>query len=166
MLATNNALSRGAQKVQEALSQKGLGFSVIELSASTRTANEAAAAIACEVAQIIKSLIFHDKATLKPILILASGINRVDEKVIEHYLARKIVKADANFTKTLTGFAIGGVPPVGHKEAIETFIDEDLLKYTEVWAAAGTPHAVFKLHSADLVTLTGGKIISIREKAS
>jgi len=160
------SLSRSAQVVQEALVKKGLNFSVVELSASTRTAEDAAAAVGCEVAQIIKSLIFRTKNSQKPLLILASGINRVNEKAIEAELGEKLLKADADFTREVTGFAIGGIPPVGHKQAIQTIIDEDLLKHQECWAAAGTPNAVFKLNSSDLVTLTGGKILSITGKTS
>ena len=162
MTNSNNALSRSAQVVQQALAQKGLEFKVLELSSSTRTANEAAETIGCQVAEIIKSLVFRGKQSNKPYLVLASGINRVDEKKIAQAVGEKIVKADADFTREVTGFAIGGVPPVGHKQAIDTFIDEDLLRYEKLWAAAGTPNAVFSLHSNDLMGVTSGKIISIK----
>lgn len=155
-------LSKSAQSVQDILLQKGLDFKVVELPSSTRTAIEAAETIGCEVAQIIKSLIFRTIISNKPVLVLTSGINRVNEKSIEVYLTEKISKADADFTREVTGFAIGGVPPVGHKQAMDIFIDEDLLKYKILWAAAGTPNAVFSLHSKDIENLTGGKIISIR----
>lgn len=161
MSNTTNILSRSAQSVQDALAKKGLQFKVVELPASTRTANDAAATIGCEVAQIVKSLIFQTE-THKPILVLASGINRVNEKTIEAQVGEKITKADADFTRAVTGFAIGGIPPVGHKQKILTFVDEDLLKYQELWAAAGTPNAVFNLNSVDLQNLTDGKIISIK----
>lgn len=157
-----NSLSKSAQSVQDALAKKGVKFKVVELSASTRTAQEAADTIGCEVAQIIKSLIFKTKDSHKPILVLASGVNRVNEKSIEKFAGEKITKADADFTREKTGFAIGGVPPLGHIQNIETFIDEDLLKYEILWAAAGTPNAVFDLHSAELVALTHGKVISIK----
>ena len=156
-------LSKSAQSVQDALSQKGLVFEVVELSSSTRTANDAAATIGCEVAQIIKSLLFRSENTNQPVLILASGINRVNEKTIEKLISEKIIKADADFTREITGFAIGGVPPVGHKQKIDKiFIDEDLLKYEKLWAAAGTPNAVFSLPSSDLESLTCGKIVTIK----
>lgn len=161
-MSNNSTLSKSAQIVQNALTEKGLAFNVIELSASTRTANEAAATIGCDVAQIIKSLVFHTVETNKPLLVLASGVNRVNEKTIEKYVGEKIRKADANFTRDVTGFAIGGVPPVGHKQTLITFIDEDLLKFEELWAAAGTPNAVFNLQSKNIASLTGGKIISIK----
>lgn len=157
----NETLSKSAQAVQNVLAQKGLQFKVVELSASTRTAQEAAQTIGCEVAQIVKSLVFYTKQTNKPILILASGINRVNEKMIEEVIGEKIARADADFVREVTGFAIGGIPPIGHKQKLDTFIDKALLNYKELWAAAGTPNAVFKLESSDLESLTGGKIIAV-----
>lgn len=156
-------LGKSAQTVQDALSKKGLTLEVIELSSSTRTANDAATTIGCEVAQIVKSLLFRSEKSNQPVLILASGINRVNEKIFELLMGEKIVKADADFTREITGFAIGGVPPVGHKQIIKNiFIDEDLMKFEKLWAAAGTPNAVFSLHSSDLESLTGGKIVAIK----
>jgi prolyl-tRNA editing enzyme YbaK/EbsC (Cys-tRNA(Pro) deacylase) len=162
-MANDKILSKSAQSVQDVLSQKGLPFEVVELAASTRTANDAAATIGCEVAQIIKSLLFRSAETNQPVLILASGVNRVNEKKIEKLMGEKIIKADADFTCEVTGFAIGGVPPVGHKKIINNiFIDEDLLKFEKLWAAAGTPNAVFSLRSLDISNLTDGKIVSIK----
>jgi prolyl-tRNA editing enzyme YbaK/EbsC (Cys-tRNA(Pro) deacylase) len=159
----NKILSKSAQSVQQALAKKGLAFEVLELSASTRTANDAANTIGCDVAQIMKSLLFCSTKTNQPVLVLASGINRVNEKIIEQSLGEKIVKADAHFTRDITGFAIGGVPPVGHKQTItHVFIDEDLLQHNVLWAAAGTPNAVFSLNSSDIESLTHGKIIAIK----
>lgn len=158
----NISLSKSAQSVQDALAQKGLTLKVVELSASTRTAQEAATAIGCTVAQIVKSLIFRTKDTNTPILVLASGINRVNEKAIEKHIGEQLLKADADFTREVTGFAIGGIPPIGHKQHIQTFIDEDLLTYEELWAAAGTPHAVFCLKSSDLVMLTHGTVTPVK----
>ncbi len=155
-------LSESAQKIQEALLKKGLHVKVIEFPASTKTAVDAAKTIGCEVAQIVKSLIFRTKQTKRPILVLTSGINRVNEKKIAQVVHEDIEKADADFTREVTGFAIGGIPPIGHKEKIETFIDEDLLKYKEVWAAAGTPYASFCLDSSSLEKITNGKVISIK----
>lgn len=155
-------LAKSAQSVQDALAKKGLTCKVLELSDSTRTAQDAATAIGCEVGQIVKSLIFKTKETHRPVLILASGPNRVNEKVIESFVREKIVKADADFTREITGFAIGGIPPIGHRELIELiFIDEDLLNFEEIWAAAGTPNAVFNLKGKDLLEMTNGKVISI-----
>lgn len=162
-MTTHKVLSKTAQSVQDVLSKKGLLVEVIELSSSTRTANEAAATIGCDVAQIIKSLLFRLEKTKQPVLILVSGSNRVNEKTITKLLDEKIVKADADFTHEITGFSIGGIPPVGHKQKIQhIFIDEDLLQFDKLWAAAGTPYAIFSLHSKDLESLTNGKITTIK----
>jgi prolyl-tRNA editing enzyme YbaK/EbsC (Cys-tRNA(Pro) deacylase) len=155
-------LSKSAQTIQDTLTNKGVETKVVELPASTRTAQEAAQAIGCDVAQITKSLIFRTKQSNKAVLVLASGVNRVNEKLISQHIGEEITKADADFAREITGFAIGGIPPIGHKQPIETYIDEDLLKYEELWAAAGTPNAVFSLHSNVIQSLTQGKIISVK----
>lgn len=139
----------------------GLTLDVVELPASTRTAQDAADAIGCTVAQIAKSLIFRTKQSQKPVLVIASGVNRVNEKSIGQLLGEKIGKADADFVRQQTGFVIGGVPPVGHLSEITTFIDEDLLELDVIWAAAGTPNAVFRLTPDDLVRATGGQVASV-----
>jgi prolyl-tRNA editing enzyme YbaK/EbsC (Cys-tRNA(Pro) deacylase) len=155
-------LSASAQKVQEALTALGLPCQVVELPASTRTAQEAAQAIGCTVAQIVKSLIFRGMRTGKALLVLASGVNRVNEKRLGEMAGEPVGKADADFVRQRTGFAIGGVPPLGHSTAIETYIDTDLLQYPEVWAAAGTPRAVFRLSPQDLPKMNHGSIVSIK----
>lgn len=154
-------LSKSAQSVQNVLDNHSVKTTVVELASSTRTAQDAAQSIGCTIEQIVKSLIFVTKDTNKPILVLASGPNRVNESVIESIIGEKIVKADATFTRDVTGFAIGGIPPVGHKQHIPTLIDQDLLKHNELWAAAGTPNAVFCLTANDLLAMTGGKIVAI-----
>ena len=154
-------LSKSAQSVQDALSAKGLEIKVVELPASARTAEEAARAIGCTIAQIVKSIVFRTKHTNRAILVLASGVNRINEKTIANHVGEDIEKADADFTRDATGFAIGGIPPVGHQRKIMTFIDEDLLQFKELWAAAGTPHAVFSLDSSAIQDLTNGQVISI-----
>lgn len=154
-------LSDSAQKVQQALNQHGVASNVVELPDSTRTAQEAAQAVGCRVEQIAKSLVFQGKKTLRPILVIASGANRVNEKKLRDLVSEPVRKADADFVREHTGFAIGGIPPVGHVKAVETFLDEDLLKHREIWAAAGTPHAVFKVTPEDLVKMTQGKVVSI-----
>lgn len=155
-------LSKSAQSVQDVLLQKGLACSVVELASSTRTAQDAAESIGCTVAQIVKSLLFRTKNGHKPVLILASGKNRVNEKAIEKKLGEKIEKADADFTREVTGFAIGGIPPVGHKNAISfVFIDKDLVALDTLWAAAGTPFAVFSLPAKALQDLTSGQVVDI-----
>jgi prolyl-tRNA editing enzyme YbaK/EbsC (Cys-tRNA(Pro) deacylase) len=154
-------LRSSAQKVQDALRALGFQFEVVELPASTRSAAEAANSVGCQVGQIAKSLVFKTKHTQRPVLVIASGANRVDEAKIGELAGEPIEKADADFVREHTGFVIGGVPPVGHLELLLTFIDEDLILYKEIWAAAGTPHAVFCLIPQDLVKMTGGQVVNI-----
>ncbi len=156
------SLSASAQKVQDALETLGGEFQVIELPGSTRTAVEAAQAIGVQVGQIVKSLIFKTKHTHRPILVIASGSNRVKEKKIEALIEEPLGKADADFVREQTGFVIGGIPPVGHPHPIQTFIDKDLLQYDVIWAAAGTPHAVFRLTPTELVRITDGTLTDIQ----
>ena len=155
-------LSNNAQIIQELLISEGIRATVVELAASTHTAEEAARAIGCTTAQIVKSLIFRTKKTKKPILVLASGPNRVNERRLLTFLQEDLEKADADFVRDVTGFAIGGVPPIGHPRPIPTFIDVDLMQYPELWAAAGTPHAVFKLTPTQLLELTKGQVVAIK----
>jgi prolyl-tRNA editing enzyme YbaK/EbsC (Cys-tRNA(Pro) deacylase) len=157
-----NELSQSAQKVQAALQDLGMPCRVVELPGSTRTAVEAAQAVNCQVGQIVKSLIFMTVETRRPVLVIACGINRVNEKRIAELIGEGILKADADFVRDHTGYAIGGVPPVGLANQVLTFIDEDLLSYDQVWAAAGTPHAVFALNPGDLKRMTGGEIVAIK----
>lgn len=156
-----SSLSPSAQKVQDALDRFGLELNVLELTESTRTASDAAQAIGCEVGQIVKSLVFKTKKTGRPILVIASGINRVDEKILAKLVGEKIGKADADFVRQQSGFVIGGVPPLGHIQLIETYIDQDLLQYERVWAAAGTPSAVFAVSPTELPRITTGKVVAI-----
>jgi len=156
-----NNLSPSARKVQQALQAMGFALQVVELPDSTRTAAEAAQAVGCQVGQIVKSLVFKAKRSQRPVLVVASGANRVNEKAIEALIGEPLGRADADFVRQRTGFAIGGVPPVGHSERLETFIDEDLLQHAEIWAAAGTPNAVFRLTPGDLVQMTGGRLVKI-----
>jgi prolyl-tRNA editing enzyme YbaK/EbsC (Cys-tRNA(Pro) deacylase) len=157
----SKTLSASAQRFQDAL--KGLGFTlqVVELPDSTRTAVEAAQAIGCQLGQIVKSLVFKAKRSERPILVIASGTNRVNERAIEALIGEPLGKADADFVRQRTGFVIGGVPPTGHSEPLQTFIDQDLLAFDEIWAAAGTPNAVFRLTPQDLLRMAGGEIINI-----
>ena len=155
-------LSKKAQKVQSVLEEMGLPCEVLELPGSTRTAKEAAQAIGCEVAQIVKSLIFKGKESGMPVLVVASGVNRVNEKKLRNLIGEKVVKPDADFVREKTGYAIGGIPPVGHTQKLMTFIDEDLLAYEVIWAAAGTPHAVFKLSPEHLKQMTQGRVVPVK----
>ena len=155
-------LSPSAQKIQALLNSLGYNYTVIEHAESTRTAQEAADRAGCELGQIVKSLIFRGKTSGKPILVLTSGVNRVDEKRISGYAGESISRADADFVRTVTGYAIGGVPPIGHNEKMETYLDEDFLQYEMVWAAAGTPNAIFELTIDDLQKMTEGKITQVK----
>jgi prolyl-tRNA editing enzyme YbaK/EbsC (Cys-tRNA(Pro) deacylase) len=157
-----NPLSPTAQKIQDLLNEQGYQITVIEHAESTRTAQEAADRAGCTLGQITKSLIFKGQQTGKPILVLTSGANRVDEKRITEYAGEPIGRADADFVRAVTGFAIGGVPPLGHAQEIETYLDEDLLQYETIWAAAGTPNAIFELTPADLQKMTGGKAVRVK----
>ena len=155
-------LSPSAQKIQDLLNSLGYNYIVIEHAESTRTAQEAADRAGCELGQIVKSLILKGRESGKPILVLTSGANRVDEKRISEYAGESIGRADADFVRAVTGFAIGGVPPVGHIQEMETYIDEDFLQYQTVWAAAGTPNAIFELKTSDLQKMTDGKIVRVK----
>jgi prolyl-tRNA editing enzyme YbaK/EbsC (Cys-tRNA(Pro) deacylase) len=154
-------LSPAAQRVKDALIAAGFAYDVVESPVSTRTAAEAARLVGCEIGQIVKSLVFKTEKTDRPILVLASGANQVNEFRIGMYLKEAISKAPAALVRQATGFAIGGVPPLGHATAMETFVDEDLVKHAEVWAAAGTPHALFKLAATDLVKMSGGRVVKV-----
>ena len=140
---------------------KGFDFKVTELDQSTRTAQEAADSIGCAVAQIAKSLVFRDKDSLDPVLVVASGTNQVDVKKINAGCGCRLGRADADYVREKTGFVIGGIPPAGHLNPLKTILDEDLRNYTEIWAAAGTPFAVFKLSPGDLASLTCGTWLNL-----
>ena len=156
-------LKPSAQRVQEALFVKGYTNTVVELPDSTRTAAEAAQAIGCNVAQIAKSLVFRRTTTGSALMVVASGVNRVNEQLIAEAMGEPLGKADADFVKAQTGFVIGGVPPIGHTRVIETWIDADLLQYREIWAAAGHPMAVFRLTPEELIQMTNGRVGKIKK---
>ena len=155
-------LSSSAQKIQEALNNAGFSCEVVEFTESTRTAQEAADKVGCELGQIVKSLIFKGTISNKPVLVLASGVNRVNEELISNYANEKIARADAEYVRSVTGFVIGGVPPIAHQAPMETYIDEDLYLHETIWAAAGTPKAVFLLRPQELEKMTKGKVCPIK----
>ena len=154
------ALPGRAQRVQDALAAAGFSNRVVEMRASTRTAEEAAQACGCAVAQIAKSLVFRGEGG-EPVLVIASGANRVHERRLGRRLGVRLGRADADFVRAATGFGIGGVPPLGHTRALTAVIDEDLLAHSEIWAAAGTPRAVFRLTPEELVAMTGGRVLCV-----
>jgi prolyl-tRNA editing enzyme YbaK/EbsC (Cys-tRNA(Pro) deacylase) len=155
-------LSPSAQKVQAALQTHGYACKVIEFEQSTRTAQEAADRVGVTLGQIVKSLIFKGQTSGKGLLILTSGANRVDEKRISVLAGEPIGRADPEFVRSMTGYAIGGVPPLAHQQPMETYLDEDLLQYTVIWAAAGTPNAVFELTPAMLAEMTKGAVVRVK----
>lgn len=159
----SGSLPDSAQRVQDALRERGFPYTVVEMPDSTRTAEDAARACGCTVGQIAKSIIFRS-ATGNPVLVVASGSNRVDTKKVEALLGEPPGRADADFVRASTGYAIGGVPPLGHAGKVIVFIDEDLMQYDEIWAAAGTPKCVFKLTPGDLERMTDGRRADIRAK--
>ena len=159
---SGEALPAAAQRVQDKLAELGHAGRVRVMPASTRTSAEAAAAIGCTVAQIAKSVIFRAKPSQQAVLVIASGVNRVDEKKVAALIGEGIGKADADYVRSRTGFVIGGVPPLGHDTPPIVLIDRDLLALENIWAAAGTPHAVFPLTPEELVALTRGKVADIR----
>jgi prolyl-tRNA editing enzyme YbaK/EbsC (Cys-tRNA(Pro) deacylase) len=151
-----------ALRVQAVL---GPAFKVVEFEDSTKTAADAAAAIGCAVAQIAKSIIFKAAPSNRAVLVIASGTNRVDEKKVSALLGEAIGRADPDFVREATGFAIGGVPPVGHATPPVIFIDEDLRAFDTIWAAAGTPNAVFELTPDSLLVLTGGTAADVAKRS-
>lgn len=159
------SLSPTAQRVQDLLTARGLSCKVIEFAESTRTSQEAAERAGCALGQITKSMIFRGKTSHRPVLVLTSGANRVDEELISQYTGEPIGRADAEFVRRTTGFAIGGVPPLGHSEPMETFLDEDLMQYSKIWAAAGTPNAIFEVAPLELQQITGGKVAPVKSNS-
>lgn len=158
-------LSPSAQRVQDALSAAGVSARIIEYEHSARTSAEAAGVLGCTVGEIAKSLVFRlgdDDA----VLVIASGANRVDESKIAMVLGRRTGKADAAFVRQVTGYAIGGIPPLAHANAITTIVDRDLMRYDIVYAAGGTPNAMFPIRPADLVRVAGGMIADVALLAS
>lgn len=151
-----------AQKVQNTLAALGYTGQVMELEASTRTAAEAAQAAGCEVGQIVKSLVFKLEPANQPLLVLVSGANRVNEKHLGHLLGGTLIRPDADYVHEISGFAIGGIPPVGHKTPLKTYLDEDLLQYDIIWAAAGTPNAVFPIEPQTLLKMSGAQVVSVK----
>jgi prolyl-tRNA editing enzyme YbaK/EbsC (Cys-tRNA(Pro) deacylase) len=155
------ALPASAQKVQEAARALGLDVAVMEMAESTRTAADAAAACACEVGQIVKSLLVRGAESGKPYMVLVSGTNRLNEKGVAGLLGEVLDRPDAAYVREVTGYAIGGVPPFGHANPVSVLMDEDLLRYELVWAAAGTPRAVFSVAPAALADAVGAQIIQV-----
>lgn len=148
-------LPESSRRVAKAARECGLDTRIVEMAGTTRTAEEAARACGCDPAQIVKSLIFRGTETGRPYLLLVSGKNRVHEAKVAHLIGEPLARPDAAYVRDVTGFAIGGVPPLGHATALRTFIDPDLLIFAKVWAAAGTPRCVMEVESQALKRATG-----------
>lgn len=157
-------LSPSARRVQDALAAAGLDCRIVEHAASSRTSAEAASLLGCEVAQIAKSLVFRRGAADGAVLVIASGANRVDEAKVAAILGEPIARADAAFVRAATGYAIGGIPPLGHATAMPVLVDRDLLGCEVVYAAGGTPNALFPIAPADLVRASGGRVGDVAQE--
>ncbi|KPL52315.1 hypothetical protein ABB55_08785 [Prosthecomicrobium hirschii] len=151
----------GIDRVRLAATELGLAVEIVEMPGSTRTAEDAAAACGCAVGQIVKSLVFVGAETRRPLLLLVSGANRVDETGVRAAIGEALERPDATYVRTTTGFAIGGVAPIGHETPMVTYLDRDLLAFETVWAAAGSPKAVFAVAPAQLAAATGATVIAV-----
>jgi len=154
------SLSPPANRVETALRQKGYTGAILELQHSTRSASEAAEAVGCDLARIVKSLVFRTPKGM-PILVLTSGANRVNERGLGDRLGERLERADADFVRQHTGYAIGGVPPLGHGTPLRTVIDQDLMAHASIWAAAGTPNALFEVRPGDLARWCSAEILAV-----
>ncbi len=152
-----------AQKVADAARALGLGVEIVEFEETTRTARDAANTIGCQVAQIVKSLLFIVDG--QPVMALVSGVNRLDERKLAALRGagrKQVERADADTAKAATGFSIGGVPPFGHASRLPVYVDEDLARFDVVWAAAGTPFAVFAITPGELIRASGGTLADLK----
>jgi prolyl-tRNA editing enzyme YbaK/EbsC (Cys-tRNA(Pro) deacylase) len=155
-------MARGSvERVRDALKAAGLPNIIRQFPEGTRTAVDAARAVGCDVAQIVKSMVFRQGD--EPVLILCSGANRVDIEKASAIIGGKLSPADGAWVRMTTGFAIGGVPPIGHEHGIAVLIDEDLMALSPIWAAAGSPRDVFSIEPTVLRELTGGRVVDVKE---
>lgn len=154
-----------ALRTQEMLVTAGIPAQVVEFEQPTRTSAEAAAAIGCSVAEIAKSIVFRAKESDRAVVVVASGDNRVCERKVAQLVGEKLGRADADFVRRATGYAIGGVAPLGHAEPVTLLLDADLQRFTRVWAAGGTPFSVFPLTPQELARLTGAAWSDVRLEA-
>lgn len=162
MTATDQGLPESAQRVAALLLAMGHPIPIVMLPATGKTSAEAAAGLGCSVAEIAKSIVFRRLSDNAAVMVVASGINRVDEEKVAAIVGA-LGKADAKFVKEKIGYAIGGVCPIGHLEKTVMLIDQDLLQYPAVWAAAGHPHAVFQLTPAQLQAMTAAPVADIAQ---
>ncbi len=151
-----------ALRISQLVREAGVDSQVVEFEQTTRTSAEAAAAVGCEVAQIAKTIVFRGKTTGLAVVVVASGANRVNEKKIEAVVGESLGRADADFVREATGFAIGGVAPIGHTKPVKMLLDEDLRRFESIWAAGGTPFAVFPLTPDQLRKITGAEWSNVK----
>jgi prolyl-tRNA editing enzyme YbaK/EbsC (Cys-tRNA(Pro) deacylase) len=154
-------LQPAAMRVRDAATALALPIVIKSMAEATRTAEEAAAACGCDVAQIVKSLVFTGATSGSDYLLLVSGANRVDETGVAEVIGEALVRPRANHVREVTGYAIGGIPPFGHKSPLKTYIDKDLLAFDKVWAAAGTPNTVFSCDPKQLRDAIGATTIAV-----
>lgn len=154
-------LPKSAQRFRAAAEAAGLKFEIREMPDSTRSAEEAAAACDCALGQIVKSLVFAGKESGSPYLLLVSGSNRVDQNAVATIIGEKLDRPNADFVREVTGYSIGGIPPLGFALPVKTWMDEDLLQYDEIFAAAGTPYCIFSASPNDLAKSAGADIIKV-----
>ncbi|ATE58784.1 YbaK/EbsC family protein [Thauera sinica] len=152
-----------ALRTAQLLADAGIDTRVVEFEQPTRTSADAAAAIGCSVAEIAKSIIFRGERSGQAIVVVASGDNRVSEAKVAALVAEPLARADADFVRSATGYAIGGVAPLGHAQPVKLLLDEDLQRFDTLWAAAGTPFSVFPLTPAQLRQLTGAEWLDVRQ---
>ena len=162
-MTTPRTLSDTAQRVQEALRAAGFANTVIELEVAVKTAAAAAEAVGCTPAQIVKSLVFQGVTSGVPVLVVASGANRVSEAKLQALLGEPVRMGPPKFVREVTGYAIGGIPPVGHVQKLDTIIDAHLLALEGLWAAAGHPNSLFALTPDELVRMTGGRVAEVAQ---
>lgn len=155
-------MKAAARRVEEALAALGFSRSLIELGVSARTAQEAATAVGARLGQIAKSLVFT--ADGSPILVIVSGENRVDEGRLGALVGGKVRRADPETVRKVTGFSIGGVPPVGHATKLPVYIDRDLLRHPLIYAAGGAPEVLFALAPDELLRATGGSVVDVKQE--
>ena len=152
-----------ALRTSQLLRDAGIDANVVEFEQPTRTSAEAAAAIGCSIAEIAKSIVFRGKNSGQAVVIIASGENRVSEAKVAAKLGEPLTRADADFVRTATGYAIGGVPPIGHSQPVKLLLDQDLQRFEIIWAAGGTPFSVFPLRPDQLRSLTGADWADVRQ---
>lgn len=150
------------ERVERALAELGIASEIVEFPQGTRTCADAAAAIGCSVAQIAKSVVLRAKHSDRPVVVIASGANRVCERKVAELIGEPVGRADADFVRAKTGFAIGGVAPVGHAGPVCLLVDRDLLAIDPLWAAAGTPSTVFRVSAAALGALPSARLADVR----